>query len=354
MSLNNLQPGEKFSDVSCILRDFRKGREHFDLVLCDKETVKAAYMSTNLYDFEQVMALKGKPVLISGLCEAGLSGIIPEKIKIKQIVLMPEERQDMSELLLGISKERLDAYLKQVKELVRRVGRKGSLSYRLLLEHYFQDENIALMMRMPATHTRQASPAGGMLHATLSVTDMAYNLAGRYLTNGNGVYSFCDVKSLDWDLLITGGLMHLAGNFLYFEKEPPHRKRAEGVEQGFSACRQQYILKLVSENDIPMTDEELSALFGVMSRLNEQKTGINKCRQESAFLYAAYQTFHEMDSFDAEIYEVLKRRFEEKGGVTAYDFSESLGCYISKTEIERKEELLGLKKNDTGGEKNAK
>ncbi len=353
MTLKDLKQGEKFSNLSLIIKDFRKNGKQFDLTLTDKGGQMPGYVMANLYDYDQLMAMKGKPVCISGLFEPALDGLFDPRIKVKDISHLPEDGKEAEELDFRIKKDTCLEYWARIKELKQFVGRDGDLSYRFILEQYFTKENLALMMSMPATHTRQGAPQGGMLHATLAVTDMAYNLADRYIKCGNGIYSFNDERCIDWDLLITGGLLHLAGNFLYFEKEYPHRKRTAGVERGYPSCLEQVVHNLIEHGNVDISEEAVSALLGVMSRLNEQQIGVNKCRQEAVFLNAAYRAFWEMDSFDAEVAEVLHKRSEKKkGGQTPYDFSESLGCYISKTEIDRKSELLGLK-TDEGGEGNA-
>lgn len=340
MSLKSIAGGVTFKDVECILVDFKRNRDIYEVMLESEGCCREGYLKCNLYDYEQMKNFLKKQILISGLHEPGLSGVIKEKLKIKNIEW---KQTDALEGAPRIEDERLDDYLRKIWKYKSYVGNEN-MSYRKLLDVFFSEENVKLMRTMPATHTRQGSPFGGMLHATAAVTEMAYYLAMRYVDCANNLYSFREKRTINWDLLITGGLLHLAGNLLYFEKEVPHEKRITGVEQGFSVCRHHVILKLILQHQIEMTDEELSALLGVMSKLNEQHEGIKKCRQEASFLYAAYCSFLEQDSFDSELTQTLKKNAQIGEGSIAdtYGYSEILGCYISRNTIVRRADILGI------------
>lgn len=348
MALKDIGNGISFKCVVCILKSFKRRGDEFLLTLSDKQTIcDFAYIKANLFSYEQMKAFEGKPVEITGLHEPGLTDVKKARIKVKNIVLCQNADELMQELAEAIAEPLLLTYLERVELFKGYVG-KEIPAYRELLEAYFTPENIGKMKALPATHIRQGSPHGGMLHATLVVTEMAYYSAMRYLQFGNGIYSFRNKASLNWDLLITGGLLHLAGNFLYFSQsgDENFRKDATGVEQGFSLCRQQYILQLIAEHHISISKEDLAALLGVMSKLNEQHDGIKKCRQEASFLYNAYNMFLEMDSFDMEVAHLLKAESAESGEITDYAFSEKLGCYVSEKEITRKRMLLGITKKE--------
>lgn len=352
MCLKNITDGVSFRDVECVLKDFKKSRDSYELILSDSDCRRSGYVKNNLFDFEQMKEFRDKVILISGLHEPGLQGVVAEKLKVKNIELKQFDESELVAMMPHIESAKLDEYLEKINKYKSYVG-KEIPSYRQLLEVYFSEANIRLMRTMPATHIRQGSPLGGMLHATAAVADMAFYLAMRYIDCANGLYSFREKKTINWDLLLTGALMHLAGNLIYFETEVPHRKRAEGVEQGFCICRHQVIVELIIRNGIQMSGEELSALMGVMSRLNEQHDGIKKCRQESSFLYSAYCSFLEMDSFDAEVAQILKNKAEkektEDGSsflTSTYEFSSNLGCYVSKAEVERKARILGIELAD--------
>ena len=345
MCLQSITGGNSFKDVQCVLSEFRKSKDLFELTLVDGAFSCSGYVKSNLFSFEQIKDFRGKVILISGLHEPGLLGVVPEKLKIKNIELK-ECQKELVSMIPHIQSDRLDSYVEKIMKYVSFVGREVP-AYRQLLEVYFTEENIVHMKTMPATHTRQGSPLGGMLHATAAVTEMAYSLAMKYIDCANNLYSFNDKRTINWDLLLTGALLHLAGNMLYFEAEVPHRKRSEGVEQGFCICRHQFILELLMRNGIQMNAEDLSALLGVMGRLNEQHEGVKKCRQESSFLYSAYVSFLEMDMMDADVVQMLKGMSEHpgEGDFETYGFSSNLGCYVSKAEILRKADILGIGKS---------
>ena len=357
MCLRDIAGGAPFKGVECILEGFqKKSTGSYELVLSDSGCRRHGHLRSNLFSYEQLQELRGKVVIISGLHEPGLPGLVPDRVKVKDIELKQLDAGELVAMMPHIGAERLDGYLEKIGKYKGYVGREAP-AYRQLLEAYFSEENIALMRTMPATHIRQASPLGGMLHATAAVTDMAFYLAMRYIDCANNLYSFREKRAINWDLLLTGALMHLAGNLLYFEREVPHRKRAEGIEQGFCLCRHQVIMELTMQNGIKMGAEELSALLGVMGRLNEQHDGIKKCRQEASFLYSAYCSFLEMDSFDAEVAQILRDKAEKEKGEAGippaegtYEFSSNLRCYVSKAEVERKANILGIAlKADEGG-----
>lgn len=352
MALKDIADGRSFKDVSCLLKDFRSDGDKYELVLSDQNCTRKAYIKKNLFSFEQMKSFLGKVILISGIHEAGLSGVVKENIKVKNIEVDKSDTTSLVDYMLRIDGNILQMYLTQINQYVKYVGKQVP-AYRKMLDIYFSPANIEIMKTMPATHIRQGSPLGGMIHATLAVTDMAYYLATRYLYYGNGVYSFRDISSLNWDLLLTGGLLHLAGNFYYFDREIPHNKRPEGVEQGYSICRQQFITHLIVDNNITISEADLAALLAVMSRLNEQFDGVKKCRQETSFLIKAYETYLEMDSFDREVAGLLKDKFDNSNNNSddkthddiieelSYEYSDKLSCYVSKAEIIRKAHLLG-------------
>ena len=93
--LSSIKDGKGFNNVICTLTDFRRAKDFYELSLRDNETRKSAYLRANLYSFDQLRELKNKTVLISGLHEAGLKGVIPEKIKVKVIELKSEEDEDI-------------------------------------------------------------------------------------------------------------------------------------------------------------------------------------------------------------------------------------------------------------------
>lgn len=358
--LSSIKDGKGFNNVICTLTDFRRAKDFYELSLRDNETRKSAYLRANLYSFDQLRELKNKTVLISGLHEAGLKGVIPEKIKVKVIELKSEEDEDILNNFPHLEDNRISEIVSLIKKYVSYVGKEVP-GYRHLLELYFSDEMIKKMKTMPATHIRQGSPLGGMLHATLVVTELAYTSAMHYLQCANGIYSFADKKSINWDLLLTGALMHLAGNFFYYSEEIPHQKTDLGVEQGFSNCRQQFILRLAIYNHINLSDEEMGALLGVMARLNEQKEGIQKCRHEAFFLEAAYNLFLQMDSYDSEIYSFLK--FKKENTDSSEEFAEIMkhhvflehkNIYVSSDEIRRKASLLGFVDEENKNEEGSK
>lgn len=352
MALKDIGNGQSFKGVVCVLKSFKRHGNEYLLTLSDKHTnYDFAYIKTNLFSYEQMKSFEGKPVELAGLHEPGLANVKKERIKVKNIVLCEGAEELLQEMAEAIAEPLLLTYLERVELFKGYVGKEVP-AYRHLLEAYFTPDNIRMMRLLPATHIRQASPYGGMLHATLVVTEMAYYSAMRYLRFGNGIYSFPDKRSLNWDLLLTGGLMHLAGNFLYFSQDENenYRKNATGVEQGFSLCRQQYILQLIAREGIDISQADLAALLGVMSRLNEQHDGIKKCRQEASFLYHAYSMFLEMDSFDMEVAQLLKSKQAEDAD---YAFSEKLNCYISENELIRKRLLLGLNKEKKEETQNA-
>lgn len=351
-SLKEIKDGKPFKEVECVLSDFRRAKDIYELALQDSSTRRSAYLKANLYSFEQLKEMKNKTVLISGLHEAGLKGVIPEKIKVKVIELKSEEEEDLLSNFPHIDDNRIIEIIGLIKKYVAYVGKEVP-GYRHLLELYFSDEMLKKMRTLPATHIRQGSPLGGMLHATLVVTELAYNCALHYISCANGVYSFSDRKSINWDLLLTGALMHLAGNFIYYDEEIPHMKTDIGVEQGFSNCRQQFILKLAICNHVSISDMEMSALLGVMARLNEQKEGIQKCRHEAYFLEAAYNLFQQMDSFDCAIADYLKGKKEGseseeelEGVFEHHTFLKDLNHYVSSDEISRKADIMGLLKSN--------
>ena len=107
--LSSIKDGKGFNNVICTLTDFRRAKDFYELSLRDNETRKSAYLRANLYSFDQLRELKNKTVLISGLHEAGLKGVIPEKIKVKVIELKSEEDED---ILNNFPHLKITAYLR--------------------------------------------------------------------------------------------------------------------------------------------------------------------------------------------------------------------------------------------------
>lgn len=360
ITLLNIGNGEKFENVPCILKEFKKSRDTYEIVVSDSECTRYGYVKANLFSYEQLQGFVNKVVTISGLHEAGLEGVVPEKIKVKNIVLKPQSSTDEDALKLSYHIE--DAYLDEYeKELLKYATAVGNFvpGYRELLKAYLTKDTLKRMRTMPATHVRQGSPFGGMLHATYTVVKLVYQMGITYISCANGLHSFKEKRALNWDLLLTAAILHLAGNFLYFDNELPHSKTTIGIEQGFSMCRQQYILSLISKKGIQLSQDDIASLFGVMARLNEQHDGVKKCRQEAILLNSAYHLFCEMDKYDYASAKYIESVLEEhKNDDSEYEFTQSgfldsIGAYVSKDELVRKSNFIKTKKEQKGEKKHA-
>lgn len=319
MNLKDYASGNTLSAQLCRIEKVAQHKDRISFFICDKDTQLSAYVTARLYSFEEILAFTKDPVLVDGI-------YIPENNKLQVKVKKIEKAEnaspkDLADLYVCISPEVLDNYVSTIRKYASCVKTQG---YRALLNLYFSKENLKLMRTMPATHTRQCSLGGGMLAATANLTTMAVAMANHYTKLGNGVYT----APINWDLLITGSLLHLAGNLVYFSPEQPHLKTTTGVNQGFASCEQNMILYYVYSNNLVLSDAELSLLLGVVAQCNEYGAGVKGCCMEAILLGGIYRTYSSMDRFDNELQTLADSS-------NPYGFSQKLNRYASEDSIKR-------------------
>lgn len=319
MKLKDYASGNVMSAQLCRIEKVTQHKDRISFLICDKDTQLPAYVAARLYSYDEIIAFTTAPVLVDGI-------YLPEnnklQVKIKKIEKAENaSAKDLADLYVCISPELLETYINTIRKYASCVKAQG---YRDLLNLYFSKENLKLMRTMPATHTRQCSLGGGMLAATANLTTMAVAMANHYTKLGNGIYT----APINWDLLITGSLLHLAGNLVYFSPEQPHLKTTTGVNQGFASCEQNMILYYVYSNNLVLSDAELSLLLGVVAQCNEYGAGVKGCCMEAILLGGIYRTYCSMDRFDNELQTLADSS-------NPYGFSTKLNRYASEDAIKR-------------------
>lgn len=323
--LNQYEAGSEVNDQICRIENIRRVKDGFAFTCKDSSGAIDAWVAERLYTKEQLTELSAKPVSITGAVLAKSCSY--KEIKVKIIKVAESASFEAEQLWKNISDEKLDLYIATIRYYMDKVQ---NPRYKELLTLHFSDENITRMRTMPATHTRQGSLGGGMLHEIATVTLASVAMANHYVKMSNGIYSF----PINWDLLLTGALMHLAGNLLYFNETPPHLKSSLGVNQGYASCEQGMIYYYVYSQGVTLSAEELSMLLGVVAQCNEYRAGVKACCQEAIILHSVYNMYAYLDRYDHALSDAIAQiGNDDKAALQEYIYGSAMNSYASESTI---------------------
>lgn len=323
--LNQCEAGSEIKEQICRIENIRQVKDGFSFTCKDSSGSIGAWVAERLYTKEQLTELSAKPVSITGVVLA--KSCNHKEIKVKVINPAESTSFDVDQLWKNISDEKLDTYISTIRYYIDKVQ---NPRYKELLALHYSNENIKRMRTMPATHIRQGSLGGGMLHEIATVTLACVAMANHYSKMANGIYSF----PIDWDLLLTGALMHLAGNFLYFNEEPPHLKSSLGVNQGYASCEQGMIYYYVYSQGVALSAEELSMLLGVVAQCNEFRAGAKACCQEAIILHSVYNMYAYLDRYDHALSDAIAQfGTNDKAALQEYIYGSAINSYASESTI---------------------
>lgn len=340
LSLSNLKGGESLEKVPVSIKNLKKSGDRYYFTVSDKTGNLDAYCSVKLYSYEQIRSFSRNPVLISGLAEANLNAV--PTIKVKQFSAVPVTEDLLEQTLKTIDATRIEFYLQSIQRYKNAVK---NPAYCQLLDAFFSEEHLKIIQTMPATHTRQASILGGLLHETAVVTALCVNNANLYLKYANNIYSFVEPYQMDYDLLITGSLLHLSGNLLYFSEKIPHLKTSLGVNQGFVNCTTNLIHNFIREYGIVISDNDLAALFSVVCQCDEHNKSVKANCLEAKILKGAFYTFKSLDTFENSVVKAIQtvgvsNEDDAQEELNEYIYNSELNCYASNTYVLKKAAVL--------------
>lgn len=339
ISLSNLKGGESLDKIPVSIKNLKKSGDRYYFTVSDKSGNLDAYCSVKLYSYEQIRNFSKCPVLISGLAEAKLNAL--PVVKVKQFSSAPVTDELLEQTTEMIDAQHIDFYLQNIQKYKNAVK---NPAYCQLLDAFFSEEHLKMLQTMPATHTRQANLYGGLLQETAVVTALSVNNANLYLRYANGIYSFAETYQIDYDLLITGALLHLSGNLLYFSEKIPHHKTSLGVNQGFINCTTNLIHNFIREYGIVISDEDLAALFSVVCQCDEHNKSVKANCLEAKILKGAFYTFKSLDMFERSVVKAIETvglsDEEEQDELNEYMYNSELNCYASNSYIQKKGAIL--------------
>lgn len=339
-TISALKNGEVVNKLAASISGIKSNGENFCFILQDCTGSIDAFCNKNLFTYENLKALSEGPVYIDGFVKPGLSGVSKKELKVKNIQKGGDDENLLKQVTEDIlPDEKISFYIQTIQNYIRAVKCPG---YRQLLQACFSDENLKQFKTMPATHTRQASLYGGALQQIATVTALSVSTAQIYVKYANDFYAFSDVSVVNWDLLVTGALLHLAGNLLYYDKEIPHLKTALGVNQGYASCEMSIIYHFIRNDGVILSDEELSALLGVVNQCNEFRIGVKASCIEARILSGAFQTYRDLDIFDHEIFKAVKSfgNDSQEDELQSYLYASQIECYASNNFITKKADFM--------------
>lgn len=339
-NLASLNPGDLFEGLIVSISNISPKGQNTTFTVEDSSGKRNGYCSAKCFTASQLGEYKDVPVSIKGIYEAKLAG--EAVIKVKAIEAVEQTTENNDKAWKNIDPAIIKFYLDKIRTYINAVK---NPHYRALLEVFFAEKNVSLIKTMPATHTRQASAFGGMLQETAMVTAQCVSWLNLYNTYYNGLYSFKGYDAIDYDLLITGSLLHLCGNLLYFAPSQPHIKTDEGVNMGFSAACHCVISSFVREYGLIFEENELSSLLGVIFQCDDLNKSAKATCLEAIVLRENYHTFKAVDVFDHIIYDALDNIGFSKDNkkIKKYLFDSSLNCYVDTGALKRKSS--SMKKN---------
>ena len=220
------------------------------------------------------------------------------------------------ELFQGISKEVSEICKKDIREnLIPLVSHAG---YHALLVAALTDDTLDRMSELPVTLSCYGRYAGAALVATDAVTRMVAGAMSSYAKRGNGLCT----KPPVWNVLLTASLLQHLGRQYFFDAEVPFKRSARGVALSYFSTLQMAIERVIAENEVPLSDQELANLLNILNVSVSSKTEVRAISKEGPILRHMIALYSECDAIDWE-----ESSHEKKEGETYY-WSKSLNRWV--------------------------
>lgn len=290
ITATSLLVGEMLENHAFYLAEItEKDKDTLQLVLSDTSGMVRAFMP-KANGFEELTSFVKKVVQISGpiLVDENARACI----KVTAIALAEQGTYRSSDIITTLPMDVINRYVAVLAELVKSIENEN---YRTLVNVCFSKQNIIKMANLPASLNWHCSLKGGMLEAIVAVTKQAKDFAHNYVALNNGVYS----SQINFDLLLTAGLLHNYGNFAFYTNDEPVKRSQTGILQGYITTLIISMKDVITKNEIPITEEEFAALCGIWNHCSGYKSSTAPASTEATLLKGVYDLFQHLDQFDA-------------------------------------------------------
>ena len=240
----------------------------------------------------------------------------------------------------ALSPKKTEYYLNWMQEVLASIRHPG---YKRLIQTLFTTECVERISSLPATLNAGGSFPGGALQMSATVLRFVAMCGCDYVRFGNNLYS----RGFDFDALFTAAFLQLYGNLTYYyndESQGKILKTANGLNCGYYATLILKLKETVWQNDITISEAELSFLFNILgSSVRGGHNGIKAISAEGALLKAMNDAFVSLDLYHAEYARLTAQNTGDYGENAPYLYSDKLDAYIvvgQKEEDSRKEEAV--------------
>lgn len=315
MFINELVIGEKITDLIVILVYLKQPPEGgFFCVLRDKtgeiDAVGNGILPENLLDAANVA------VKITAICIPGENR--KPILRLKSICLADRSEYQSSDLVQGLSKEKIGEYISLIHKRQKNVRHDG---YSRLLTCCLDDATLQQLANMPATLGFYGRYPGGALAGAACIAEMVTQAGCTYVTQHNGLYPV----NINWSLLLTAALLNTYGVLGYLTPEAPYKKTAIGVDRGYTSILQSKLEHIIYVNQLPLLEAEVSRLLNVICCAVSQRTSIKATSKEGILLRHMLALYAELDMLDCCIAEQASDENDDE-----YFYSQFLRRYIAQ------------------------
>lgn len=287
---NELVLGSTFEDQPFVLQSIGQGNEERTyFTLSDRTGSASSVISTQLLEEYHLREKVGKVFSINAAV------LVEMKLPLIVIRSLREcSKYQPAELFTGLSQERIELYQKTIRDLMQKVKNEN---YRALLETCLCEDNLERLATLPASLNGHGTYVGGCLAATAVVTDMALYDGVRYAKLSNQLYT----TAPNWDLLITAGLLHTYGRFLFYDENDPFKKSVMGVRMNYFPILQSSLERCILEKELTLTPEEFGNLINVLQVAVSGKTSTRAVTKDGTILRCVIALYQECDIMDSSV-----------------------------------------------------
>lgn len=237
-------------------------------------------------------------------------------LKLRSMALAPGGTYRPSDLFDGLSEEKIKSYTDEIKKAINTIP---NPSLKALATAVLSKKTLSSLAGQPATLAYYGRYMGGALAATAAVTKIAMQMGAAYNRQENGLYHL----PLDWSVLITASVVHMAAIPEFYTETAPFRMTEEGVQRGYMSLLQDKIEKTIQTYKVRLSTSELSKLLNVLVSAVPKKTGICSTSPEGKMLRAAINFYSEMDQLSRTLSE---SDFDE---VDTYTYLNRIGFVVT-------------------------
>lgn len=314
MAVKNIVIGEKVENAYVILKTLHLKNGVYVATFADKSGNVEGLIREDLVTEEVKSSIKGA-VCITAVSKPGNE--LSVLLQVKQIRKAEPGEYKSSELFDGLSEEKISEYKEIIRMCQSHVFHDGMAQ---LLKVTLTEENLDKLASMPATLNFYGIYKGGALAGSALISRMVLDCGIDYVKFFNGLHQ----RNIDWSLLLTSSLLNTFGVLKYLTPEAPFRKTQMGVDRGYPSILQSMLERIVYENNIPLSEEELSKIINVITCSVSSKTGVKATTKEGILLRHTLALYAELDMLDYGVSE-----YEPKDDEETYFFNSKLRRYTN-------------------------